>query len=62
MDGAVAAFLAGVDPMPAIRWLPPDLAPPGPFLPGLPWAPAKSYPALADPAQRLQPRLFDDLD
>jgi hypothetical protein len=62
MEGAVSGFLAGLERIPAIRWLPPDLAPPGPFLPGLPWAPARSYPPLADPAQMLQPRLFDDLD
>lgn len=59
MEGAVASFLAGLEHVPAIRWLPPDLAPPGPFLPGLPWAPARSFPPLADPAQVLQPSLFD---
>ena len=55
MEGAVKAFLAGLDQVPAIRWLPPDLAPPGPFLPGRPWAPAKAFPPLAEPAQVLQP-------
>jgi hypothetical protein len=60
MEGAVGIFLAGLEHLPAIRWLPPDLPPPGPFLPGRPWAQAKAYPALADPAQVLQPRLFDD--
>ena len=59
MEGAVAVFLAGLEHVPAIRWLPPDLAPPGPFLPGLPWAPARAFPPLADPTQVLQPSLFD---
>lgn len=62
LEGAVGAFLGGLEQVPAIRWLPPDLPPPGPFLPGRPWAPAKAYPALADPAHILQPTLFDDLD
>jgi hypothetical protein len=62
MEGAVRGFLAGLEHLPAIQWLPPDLPPPGPFLPARPWAPAKAYPALADPAQVLQPRLFDDPD
>jgi hypothetical protein len=62
MEGAVRGFLAGLEHLPAIQWLPPDLPPPGPFLPARPWAPAKAYPALADPAQVLQPRLFEDLD
>jgi hypothetical protein len=60
MEGAVKGFLAGLEQVPAIRWLPPDLPPPGPFL--RPWAPAKAFPPLADPAQVLQPRLFDDPD
>ena len=60
MEGAVAAFLAGLEHVPAIRWLPPDLPPPGPFLPGRPWAQAKAYPPLADLSQVLQPSLFED--
>jgi hypothetical protein len=62
MEGAVGTFLGGLEQVPAIRWLPPDLAPPGPFLPGRPWAPAKAYPPPAEPAQARQPSLFDDLD
>jgi hypothetical protein len=62
MEGAVSVFLAGLEQLPAIQWLPPDLPPPGPFLPGQPWAQAKAYPPLADPAQVLQPSLFDDLE
>lgn len=62
MEGAVAVFLAGLEHPPAIQWLPPDLPPPGPFLPGRPWAPATAYAPLADPARVLQPSLFDALD
>jgi hypothetical protein len=62
LEGAVGVFLGGLEHVPAIRWLPPDLPPPGPFLPGRAWAQARTYPALADPAQVLQPALFDDLD
>ena len=61
-EGAVAAFLGGLEQAPALRWLPPELPPPGPFLPDRPWAPAKAFPALADTTQMLQPSLFDDLD
>ena len=61
-EGAVAAFLGGLEQAPALRWLPPELPPPGPFLPDRPWAPAKAFPALADTTQMLQPTLFDDLD
>ena len=60
MEGAVGAFLSGLQHAPAIQWLPPDLPPPGPFLPGRPWAQAKAFPALADLSQVLQPSLFDD--
>ena len=62
VEGAVAVFLGGLERVPAIRWLPPDQAPPGPFLTGRTWFPAKAYPTLADPAQVRQPALFDDLD
>jgi len=62
MEGAVAAFLAGLEQRPALRWLPPELPPPGPFHPDRPWAPAKAYPPLADTTQMLQPSLFEDLD
>jgi hypothetical protein len=62
LEGVVGAFLGGLEAIPAIRWLPPDLPPPGPFLPGRAWAPAKACPALADPARVRQPALFDDLD
>ena len=60
MEGAVSAFLGGLQHVPAIRWLPPDLPPPAPFLPESPWAAASAYPPLADTTQMLQPSLFDD--
>ena len=60
MDGAVSAFLAGLRQPPALRWLPPDLPPPGPFLPDTLWAPSATYPPLADTTQMLQPSLFED--
>ena len=62
MEGAVATFLGGLQNPPAIRWLPPEIPPPGPFLPDSPWAQAKAFPALADAAQITQPSLFDDFD
>lgn len=62
MEGAVNAFLAGLQQVPAIRWLPPEIPPPGPFVPDALWAFAKTYPPLADTTQRMQPSLFDDLD
>jgi hypothetical protein len=62
MEGAVGTFLGGLEQVPAIRWLPPDLPPPGPFLPGHPWAPARAYPPPAEPAQALQRGLFEDLE
>lgn len=62
MEGAVAAFLAGLEQVPALRWLPPELPPPGPFLPERPWAPAAGYPPLVDTTQMLQPSLFEDLE
>ena len=62
MEGAVASFLGGLQRVPAIRWLPPEIPPPGPFLPDSPWALAKAFPALADAALVTQPSLFDDFE
>jgi hypothetical protein len=62
LEGAVGAFLAGLQAPPAIRWFPPEVEAPGPFMPERPWAVAKAYPPLADTTQALQPSLFDDLD
>jgi hypothetical protein len=61
LEGAVQAFLAGLQTPPALRWFPPDVEPPGPFTPDRPWAVLKDCPPLADTTQVLQPSLFDDL-
>ena len=61
-ESAVAAFLRGLNRIPAIRWIPPEMPPPGPFSQERPWAPSSSFVPLADVTQALQPRLFDDLD
>lgn len=61
MEAAVAAFLGGLRHAPGLRWLPPELPPPGPFLPDRPWPLPQAYPPLADTTQVLQPSLFDDL-
>lgn len=59
-ETAVTAFLRGLHPVPAIRWIPPEVPPPGPFLQGRPWAPSAAFVPLADVTQALQPRLFAD--
>lgn len=61
-EAPVAAFLRGVDPVPAIRWLPPEMPPPGPFSQERPWAPSSAFVPLADVTQALQPGLFDALE
>jgi hypothetical protein len=61
-EAAVAAFLRGVQHCPAIRWIPPDMPPPGPFSQERSWAPASAFVPLPDVTQALQPSLFDDLD
>jgi hypothetical protein len=55
-EGALA-FLQRLDALPAVRWVPPDMPPPGPFLADAPWSPAASFPG-AD-AKASQPALFD---
>ena len=62
LDRAVAVFVRGLQRPPAIRWLPPDLSPPGPFLPERPWHPPHLYPPLADPGLAIQQALFEDMD
>ena len=62
MEEAVSAFLGGFQAPPAIRWFPPDVEPPGPFMPEWPWAKLQDYPPLACATQALQPSLFDDLE
>jgi len=61
-EAGVLALLAQTQPPPAIRWLPPDLPPPGPFDPGRPWAPAAAFPFPSDPGHGFQRGLFEDLD
>ena len=61
-EDSAAAFLRGLDPLPAIRWLPPEVPPPGPFLHERPWAAASAFVPLMDVTQALQPGLFDALD
>lgn len=61
-EASVSAFLRGQKQPPAIRWIPPEVAPPGPFLHERPWAAASAYPPLMDVTQALQPGLFEDLD
>ena len=55
-------FLRGLEPVPAIRWIPPEVPPPGPFSQERPWAAASAFVPLADVTQALQPRLFEELD
>lgn len=61
-EAGALALLAGLHPAPAVRWLPPDLAPPGPFDPDRPWAPATAFPFPADPGNGQQRGLFEGLD
>lgn len=61
-EASVNAFLRGQKHLPAIRWIPPEVAPPGPFLHERPWAAASAYPPLMDVTQALQPRLFEELE
>jgi hypothetical protein len=55
-EGALA-FLQRLEALPAVCWVPPDMPPPGPFVPDVPWEPAASFPG-AD-AKASQPTLFD---
>lgn len=61
-EGAVAAFLRGQAQVPAIRWFPPEIPPPGPFSSERPWPQASAYPPLMDVTQALQMRLFEEDD
>jgi len=61
-EASVTAFLRGVNPVPAIRWIPPEVPPPGPFSQERPWAAASAFVPLADVTQALQPGLFDALE
>jgi hypothetical protein len=55
-EGAMA-FLRRLEAVPAVRWVPPDMPPPGPFVPDVPWDQAPCFPG-AD-AKAGQPMLFD---
>ncbi|MCX6549218.1 MAG: hypothetical protein NTW40_14430 [Acidobacteria bacterium] len=61
-EAGADTLLAQVQRPPAIRWLPPDLPPPGPFDPERPWGPAAAFPFPADPAHGVQRGLFDGHD
>ena len=61
-EAGAHALLAGIQPVPALRWLPPDLAPTGPFDPDRPWALSAAFPFPADPGNGRQRGLFDGLD
>lgn len=61
-EASVNAFLRGQKHLPAIRWIPPEVAPPGPFLQERPWAAASAYLPMMDVTQALQPSLFGELE
>ena len=61
-EAGADTLLAQVQSPAAIRWLPPDLPPPGPFDPEHPWGPAAAFPFPADPAHGVQRGLFDGHD
>ncbi len=60
-EAGVQALLAQIQPIAAMRWLPPDLPPPGPFDPDRPWALAAAFPFPADPGNGVQRGLFEEL-
>ncbi len=55
-------LLERLEPLPALRWLPPEWPPPGPFEPDHPWAPAAAFPYPSDPGNGQQRSLFEELD
>jgi len=59
-EAGALALLGQVQPSAALRWLPPELPPPGPFDPERPWAPAAAFPFPADPGNGVQRGLFED--
>jgi hypothetical protein len=61
-EAGAQTLYSQLHPAPALRWLPPDLAPPGPFDPDRPWAPAAAYPFPADPGNGVQRGLFEEID
>lgn len=61
-EAGAHALLVGLPHPPAVRWLPPDLPPSGPFDPDRPWAPPTAFPFPADPGNGQQPGLFEGFD
>jgi len=61
-EAAVGAFLRGQQCLPAIQWIPPGEAPPGPFLPDHPWAPSSAFTPILDVTQALPQSLFGEWD
>jgi hypothetical protein len=59
-EAAVLAFLRGLSRVPALRWLPPNVPPPGPHTHERPWAPASAFAPVMDVTSALQPALFED--
>jgi hypothetical protein len=59
-EAGARTLLGQIQPAPAMRWLPPDLPPPGPFDPDRPWAPPSAFPFPADPGNGVQRGLFED--
>ena len=55
---SVGIFLRGLEALPAIRWLPPSLPPPGPFCPDIPWDQAETFPPVWD-GKTKQEKLFE---
>jgi hypothetical protein len=61
-EAGAQTLLGQLQPPPALRWLPPELPPPGPFEPDRPWAPASAFPFPADPGNGVQRGLFEEFD
>jgi hypothetical protein len=60
-EAGAQALLGPLQAAPALRWLPPELPPPGPFDPEHAWAAAAAFPFPTDPGNGQQRRLFEDL-
>ncbi len=58
-EGAVAHLLKSSSPEMAIRFIPPELVPPGPYDPDHPWPPPAEFPQPMDPKAGVQQTLFD---
>lgn len=61
-EAGAQALLDRLDAPPALRWLPPDLPPPGPFDPEHPWSAPGTFPFPADPGNGQQRSLFEAFD